>query len=124
MRPKTNLFKINGQKMLTPDSNMSLSYSDLDDKDTGRDEDGYMHRIVVRQKVLSVPFEYKHLTAEEYQYMESLFSNASTFEFTHPSRENPATPEVTTCYRSKYGISYVDASSGQWANYKFSIIEC
>ena len=30
----------------------------------------------------------------------------------------------TTCYRSKYGITWHNARTGQWRNYKFSIIEC
>ena len=48
MRPFTNLFLINGKPMLAPDADVGVSYTDLDANDSGRDESGYMHRIVMR----------------------------------------------------------------------------
>ena len=86
MRAKTNLFKINGVAMLAPDEEVAVNYEDLDSSDSGRDESGVMHRSVVRFKVGSWKFEYSHLTEEERKYMESLFPNAATFQFTHPTR--------------------------------------
>ena len=124
MRAKTELFKINGVPMLAPDAEVAVSYEDLDSADSGRDESGFMHRIVVRYKVGSWKFEYAHLTEAEKQYMESLFPDEDSFQFQHPSRRNSDQPEVTTCYRSKYGLSWRNARTGLWSGYSFSIIEC
>ncbi len=62
MRRTTDLFTVNGQPMLAPDEEIGISYEDLDASDSGRDESGVMHRIVVRQKVPSWTFSYSHLT--------------------------------------------------------------
>lgn len=120
----TDLFKINGKPMFAPDADIDFSYEDLDSEDTGRDESGYMHRIVVRYKVMSGAFEFSHISEADMRYMESLFPDESDFEFTRPSRLNSDIPVTTRCYRSKYGISWRNAKTGQWRNYKFSIIEC
>ena len=124
MRAKTELFKINGVPMLAPDAEVAVNYEDLDAADAGRDESGFMHRIVVRYKVGSWKFEYAHLTEEEKQYMEALFPNEGTFLFTHPSRLDSTVAEQTRCYRSKYSLSWRNARTGLWSGYGFSIIEC
>ena len=124
MRAKTYLFQINGKPMLVPDAEVAVSYSDLDASDSGRDEGGFMHRIVVRYKVGSWKFTYSHLTEEEKQYMESLFPNGASFQFRHPSRLDASVMEQTLCYRSKYDISWKNARTGLWSGYGFSIIEC
>lgn len=124
MRATTDIFQINGVPMLVPDADVAVSYEDLDASDAGRDESGYMHRIVVRYKVGSWKFEYAHLTEEEKRYMEDLFPEAGTFQFRHPSRQDASIAEVTTCYRSKYAISWRNAKTGLWRGYGFSIIEC
>ena len=123
-RVKTDLFKINGKPMFAPDADIDFSYEDLDSEDTGRDESGYMHRIVVRYKVMSGSFEFSHISEADMQYMESLFPDEHDFEFTRPSRLNSDIPVTTRCYRSKYGISWRNARTGQWRNYKFNIVEC
>ena len=124
MRATTELFQINGKPMLAPDAEMVVSYTDLDASDAGRDESGFMHRIVVRHKVGSWKFTYSHLTEAEKRYMENLFSDAATFRFQHPSRLDAAVAEETLCYRSKYDISWKNARTGLWSGYGFSIIEC
>lgn len=124
MRAKTEFFKINGVPMLAPDEEVAVSFEDLDAADAGRDESGFMHRIVVRYKVGSWTFTYAHLTEEEKQYMERLFPESDTFLFQHPSRHDAAKAEETICYRSKYGINWKNARTGLWSGYSFSIIEC
>lgn len=124
MRAKTDKFTVNGVPMLVPDEEVSMNYEDLDSADSGRDESGVMHRIVARYKVGSWGFSYSHLTEEEKQYMESLFPDAPTFQFSHPARNNASTQQVSTCYRSKYGISWKNARTGLWSGYSFHIIEC
>lgn len=123
MRQKTDLFKINGQSLLAPDAGVSIGYEDLDHSASGRDEAGFMHRSVARYKVPYWEFSYGALTEQERQYMESLFPDAPTFVFTHPSRLQ-AQPEETVCYRSKYAISWRNARTGLWNGYSFRIIAC
>ena len=124
MRAKSDLFTINGKPMLVPDEDVAVNYEDLDSSDSGRDESGVMHRVVVRYKVASWKFSYSHLTEEEKRYMESLFPEAATFTFGHPSRTDAAVLEETQCYRSKYGISWKNAKRGLWSGYSFSVIQC
>ena len=124
MRAKTDFFKINGTAMLAPDAQVEVSFQDLDAADAGRDESGFMHRIVVRRKVASWKFTYGHLTEEERRYMENLFGEADTFTFTHPDRLDASQTRQTLCYRSQYGISWKNARTGLWSGYSFTIIEC
>lgn len=123
MRSKTNLFTVNGKPMLAPDAEVSVSYEDLDAADSGRDQNGVLHRSVVRYKVASWSFAYSLLTQQEKQYLDSLFPDEPTFQFGHPSRTDPSKTEVTTCYRSKYGISWRNSRTGLWSGCGFHIIE-
>jgi hypothetical protein len=107
-----------------PDGEVSVSYEDLDDADSGRDESGVMHRIPVRYKVGSWNFTYSHLTEEEKQYMENIFPDSADFAFTHPSRQDAAVAVTERAYRSKYGISWKNARTGLWSNYGFTVIQC
>ena len=123
-RVKSDIFTINGKPFLAPDADVAVSYEDIDSEESGRDEAGFMHRVVVRYKVGTWSFEFSHITEEEKQYMESLFPDAPDFQFGHPSRRDASITEVTTAYRSRYGISWQNARTGAWRNYKFNIIEC
>lgn len=80
----TNLFQIDGKSLYAPDCDIEPSYSDLDSSDSGRDEAGYMHREVVREKVATWPIAYSCLTDDEYKYTIGLFAGKATFQFTHP----------------------------------------
>lgn len=124
MRDTTELFLVNGRPMLVPDAQVGMRYEDLDGASAGRDESGVMHRIRVRNKVGSWSFSYSHLTEAEKNYMEGLFGDGETFTFTHPSRLDAAVREESTCYRSAYGLSWVNARTGLWSGYSFQIIEC
>lgn len=124
MRSYTNLFLINGKQMFAPDEDVGVSYSDLDADDSGRDESGYMHRIVVRYKLGTWSFEYASITEAERRYLEELFGETPDFDFSHPDRLNAEKQVACKAYRSKYSISWHNARTGQWRNYKFNIIEC
>ncbi len=124
MRNTTELFRINGKPMLAPDEKVGVSYEDLDDSNSGRDEAGFMHRQVLRYKMPVWSFSYQHLTEEERQYMESLFPKAPTFQFSFPSDTDASASQEMTCYRSKYGISWKSAKTGLWMGYSFQIIAC
>ena len=95
MRSVTDAFLINGKPMLAPDTEVTVSYEDIDGADAGRDQAGFLHRSLLRSKVPSWNFSYAWLTEEEKRYMESLFGDAATFTFTHPSRLDGAAREQT-----------------------------
>lgn len=120
----TDEFTINGHPMLVPDADVDESYEDLDGADSGRTEDGVMHRTVVRYNVGKWSFNYSSLTKEEKQYIESLFPDAPDFKFGHPNRIDPSRKDICRAYRSKHGISIRDIKNGIWKNYKFDIVEC
>lgn len=123
MRPKTHRFTVNGLPMLAPDGPVSVSYSDLDGPDAGRDLNGILHRSVVRYKVASWEFTYSNVSDAEKQYLEDLFPDAPSFSFGHPARRDAAETEITECYRSRYGIAWRNAVTGLWSELKFQIIE-
>ena len=120
----TELFKINGKPMIPPDGDMALSFEDLDASDSGRDESGIMHRVVVRYKVGTWAFEYSHITQEEYAYMLSILPNAGTFTFTHPSLADGTKAATCKAYCSKYSIVWHSARTKDYRNFKFNVIEC
>ena len=122
MNTITELFQINGKAMLAPDAGVEVSYSDLDAADSGRDESGFMHRLVVRHKIPSWQFSYTHLTAEEYGYLRSILPREGTFRFTYPN-EDGALEEIDA-YLSQYSVIWENLRLGDYRNLKFSIIGC
>ena len=124
MRTFSKHFYIDGKPLLVPDEEVKTAYQDLDDASSGRDESGYMHRLVARYKVGTWEFSYAFLTDEEKRYMEGLFPDTPTFLFTHPSRVDTRVPEHTVCYRSNYAITWKNARTGLWSGYGFTVIAC
>lgn len=115
-------FLIDGEPILVPDCDISVELNDLDDEDSGRDEAGVMHRIVLRRKMKSIPLSYAVLTLEEYRYMESLFDGKDEFQVDY--RDMDGQPARFIGYRSKHGITIHNIKAGICRNYKFNIIEC
>lgn len=124
MNKVSDLYQINGKSMLCPDAGVEMSFEDLDSADSGRDETGFMHRVVMRHKVGVWNFSYSHLTQAEYAYMLSILPNAGSFTFTYPVLSDTTKSQTTTAYLSKYGITWQSARTGEYRNLKFSIIEC
>lgn len=120
----TELYKINGKPMPVPDEGVEMSFEDLDDAQSGRDASGFMHRIVVRNKVGVWNFSYSHLTQQEYAYLLSILPTGGSFTFTHPSQEDSGISQDTSAYLSKYGIVWHSAQTNTYRNLKFSIIQC
>lgn len=122
MRPYDNNFQVDGNSLLSPDQGVEISVSDLDAEDSGRDESGVMHRIVVRRKVHSWKFTYKVLTTEEYSYIKQLFAEKDTFRFTGVDADG--TKVTCEAYCSQNSISLHNYKTGICKNLKFSVIEC
>ena len=113
---------IDGKPILLPDADIAAEYTDLDSSESGRDESGVMHRIVMRRGVLKMVIPYGNLDREEYLYMESLFAGKSEFARTY--RDHDGSIATRQCYRSNHGIVIRNALTGLYRDYKCSIIEC
>ena len=113
---------IDDRPILVPDADVTISYEDLDSEESGRDESGVMHRIVLRREVKKIPLTYASLSTEEYLYMESLFKGKNEFQV--DCRDVDGSPLSFTAYRSKHSISIHNIVAGVHKNYNFSIIEC
>ena len=120
----SDIFRINGIPLLAPDQDVAMYWEDLDAPESGRDESGYMHRIVLRRKLRSWDFTYSCLTQQEYGYMQSLLGNLQTFTFTFPNPADPQKTLSTQAYLSQYGVVWRNAQTGLYKNLKFRIIEC
>lgn len=117
MRKFDEAFQVDGAALLAPDAGVELSFQDLDAQAAGRDEAGYMHRIVLREKVRTWGFSYAILTREEYEYMMALFRGKGAFVFT-------AEGESLAAYCAKASITLYDRKQKLYRNLKFNIIEC
>lgn len=125
MRSFFYYFQINGKPLLAPDADIQIEFTDLDSEASGRDMAGYLHRSVLRHKVRKWTFTYSFLTPLEYSYMRSLIdSETGTFTFTCPHRTNPDQSETCAAYISKFDLTWKSARTGNYRNFKFSVIEC
>ena len=124
MRQKVDFYQVDGQPMPAPDEEPEFSFSDLDASDSGRDESGVMHRIVVREKVGTWSFSYAHLSDEDLAYLRNLFAGKAQFTFTHPVFGNSNATESCTAYMSQCSAVWKNQRTGQWRNFQFNIIQC
>ena len=115
-------FQIDGKPILMPDEDLTMERTDLDAEDSGRDEGGFMHRIVVRFGMRTWSISYAYLTREEYCYMESLFQGKAEFRVDY--RDDDGQPAHCIAYRSKHSITIKNSITGIYKNYQFNIIEC
>ncbi len=124
MNEITWLYAIDGKPLLMPDAGVEMRFSDLDSGESGRDESGFMHRIVKRKRVATWSFAYDALSQQEYSYMLSILPEGGSFLFTYPDPENPAQSKTTEAYLSQYSITWQSAKTGLYRNFKFDIIQC
>ena len=121
-RSYSDEFYIDGIPLLAPDRDVEISENDLDSSDSGRDESGVMHRIVIREGVRTWAFNYAILTAADYSYIKELFRGKPSFAFRVKEADGSITD--TTAYCSKRSIVLRDKATGGYKNLKFNIIEC
>ena len=115
-------FLIDGSPILIPDEGVQINLEDLDSSESGRDESGVMHRIVLREKVRKYNLPYGTLTKEEYLYLMSLFAGKPTFEV--KKQEPDGSIVKFSAYCSKVGISLFNKQTGLYKNLTLNIIEC
>ena len=114
-------FTVDGEPILVPAANVKIDQNDLDSDGSGRDEQGYMHRIVLRRRVKKWGFSYSTLTQAEYDYINSLFDGKDTFTFAYTEKGEKKT---TSAYCSSNSVSLYNAKKGIYKGFSFNIIEC
>ena len=122
MRSYDNDFLIDGNPILSTDEGVTIGLEDLDSDESGRDESGVMHRIILREKVMTWGLAYSTLTLEEWAYMDSLFRGKSTF--TVSTLDLEGSPVSYTAYCSKMGLKLYNKRTGLFKGLSFNIIEC
>ena len=115
-------YLIDDNPMLVPDEGVEMKFSDLDGEDSGRDEGGFMHRSVLRERVRTWGFKYAVLNQKEYRYLTALLTGKATFLFKF--RNLDGKEEVARCYCSNHSITLFNRRTGLYKNLKFNIIEC
>lgn len=116
-------FQINGRPIVPPDAGLTLNKADLDAEDSGRDESGYMHRVILRKDMKTFGLQYSSLTREEYQYMLSLINTDEGFFEVKYLDESRRIAKMKA-YCSNHSISIFNVRTGLYKNLKFNIIEC
>lgn len=122
MRATDPKFLIGGAPVLLPDAGVELQFTDLDSADSGRDEAGFMHRIVLRRGVRTWTLGYSLLTKEEYAYMQRLLLGSDTFLLTYENEQGQTAQ--TTAYCSNHALSLFDRERGVYRELKCTVIEC
>lgn len=121
MREFYEYFKIDKKPILAPDQDMGFSKQDLDADGSGRDELGYMHRIMLRERVGTWNLSYSTLSEYEYEYMNGLFEGKPEFDL----YVRIGSKEIKTRgYCSSVKASLHNAIKGIYKRVSFSIIEC
>lgn len=113
MRAITELFTVDGQGILVPDADVTVTCTDVEGESV-RDRSGMLHRCPLR-RVTAWEFSYDTLSDQERTYMENLLSQP-VFPFTSPGRES-------VCYCKGISMDYHDAARGQWRNFRFRVEE-
>ena len=117
-----NDYKVDGKAILVPDEDAIITRTDLDSADSGRDESGYMHRVLVRSRVKTWQFSYGDLSREEYLYMKSLFDGKAEFKFTYG--DDGGALRITVAYCATDSVAYRNAKTGRYKNFRIKIVEC
>lgn len=116
-RNRLEALLIDGLPLPCPDANVVISENDLDSEDTGRDESGYMHRLVLRHGVKTWEFPYASLSAADYAYIKSLIANKAEFQVDFWGTQ-------TTAYCSNISATIQNVVTGDYRDVTLKIIEC
>ncbi len=127
MLRKTPLLQIDGNQLPEPTEPAEINFTDVESPDSGQDESGVYHRVIMRYDVLSCSLTYGYLTNEECAYLIGLLKNKNTFQFTCPvsSDAQDVSQTITrTCYCSNRSAALQRLRSGVWRNMTLKIQEC
>lgn len=121
MRDMYSDFKIDDAPLPVMDADVEISVEDLDSSESGRDESGAMHRIVIAEKTI-VTIHYGTLTRSDYEYIMSLLRGKADFWFTRVD-ENGETRRYKA-YCAKRTATLHNQKLGIYKNMSLTIIEC
>lgn len=113
-----NILTIGGVVLPAP-MTYSVEYSDLDSPNTGRSEDGLLHRVRVRSEIAKIKVGWKQLTTEKANIILNAIASESlsvTYYF--------GTQKTATMYAGNKSCELIRVNYGQgkW-NISFDLIE-
>ncbi len=115
------MFQVDGAPMLAPDKDVAVVRRDVESPDSGYDELGVYHPIILRRDVAVWTFRYSQLTDKERRYLEELFGEKTLFQFTYPGEDG--LERTCTAYRGRREGAWQDAPTALWRDYGFDIME-
>lgn len=124
---RTPLLQIDGQPLPEPTAPAEINFNDMESSDSGPDESGVYHRVILRFGVLSCTLTYDYLDNRDCAYLMELLKNKSTFQFTCPvsSEDTDVNHTITrTCYCTNHGAALQRLQHGVWRDMSLKIQEC
>lgn len=119
-RSYVNDWKVDDFPFLSPDENIKVTLRNIYSDDSGTDESGFQHLVLLRSNVHTWAFSYSTMTTEEYQYMMGILRGKDVFTFTYPEDG-----ELKTCsaYYQELSSAYRSKVTGLYTNISFQISE-
>ena len=105
--------------VLPPPMTYSVEYNDLDSSDTGRSEDGLLHRVRIRSRVAKIKVSWKQLTTEKANIILNAIAPDSLSVVYYFGVQKTATMYAGTPSCECIGVNYDKA---KW-NISFDLIE-
>ena len=113
-------YQVDGKPLLVPDAAVELRFSDLISGDSGADEAGFYHRMVLRRGLRQWDFSYKVLTGQELRYLLELVGGDFQFSF----RGLDGQPERCRCHCDSLDTELYDREQDIYKNLHFAVKEC
>lgn len=118
------VFAVDGVPMLSPDMDMDITETDIDEDESGRDESKIMHRLVAREGVRTWKFSYKLLDRDDLEYIKGLFKSKPEFVFTYDISDSGELLTVDAyCSKRTYKKHDNHKYNGLYKELVFNIIE-
>ena len=120
----TQRYKIENTPVVAPNAGVQLRVSDIEAEESGRDESGYLHRVVLRPGLATWTLSYRDLSREEYDYMMALLPGSGSFLFTHPDNADADRSNVSRCCITDIRAGWHNALPGQSRELKITVTQC
>ena len=131
-------YQVNGRPILSPDRDIEVTLTDIYSADSGMDESGVAHHVLIRPNSHTWVIRYSFLTEEEFLYMTGLFQGRvasllamtkhhdqgmSNFTFTYWDRQYTDS-DYRSCVAYCQNVTYTHRSrGGLYINVSFKICE-
>lgn len=121
-RSYDNFHLIDGVPMLTPDIDVEITYEDLESSDSGFDQGGFYHRIVMKFNRRKWKFKYAILTKDEFVYLRALLKGKQSFLFSFQNEQEKT--ETVMAISNPVTVAFQSKRSGLYKNLTIEIVEC